>query len=106
MSSRLGVLAAGLPVAGQTMLAIRAFAMTVWMFQGARILGECGGDRRAEGGLAGLRAQRGQVRWRRHGLAQLIVSHLGPQMASAFAILMLLSAFLIVIHLGSWWAWR
>ncbi len=33
-------------------------------------------------------------------LAQLIVGHLGLQMASAFAILMLLSAFLIVIHLG------
>ena len=33
-------------------------------------------------------------------LAQLIVSNLGLQMASAFAILMLLSAFLIVIHLG------
>lgn len=33
-------------------------------------------------------------------LAQLIVSNLGLQMASAFVILMLLSAFLIVIHLG------
>ena len=33
-------------------------------------------------------------------LAQLIVSNLGLQMASAFAILMLLSGFLIVIHLG------
>ena len=33
-------------------------------------------------------------------LAQLIVSNLGLQMASAFVILMLLSGFLIVIHLG------
>ena len=33
-------------------------------------------------------------------LAQFIVSNLGLQMASAFVILMLLSAFLIVIHLG------
>jgi len=33
-------------------------------------------------------------------LANLIVTHLGLQNASAFAILMLLSAFLIVIHLG------
>lgn len=33
-------------------------------------------------------------------LANLIVAHLGLQQASAFAILMLLSAFLIVIHLG------
>jgi len=33
-------------------------------------------------------------------LAQLIVQHLGLQQASAFAILILLSLFLIVIHLG------
>jgi len=33
-------------------------------------------------------------------LAQLIVSNLGLQMASAFVILMLLSGFLIIIHLG------